>query len=207
VIDLSNNNPAGSDFGEAYASGQRRLYVKISEGVDFVDQTAAQLKTSAAGAGFKVGGYHFARPDRDSHPIDEADFFLRCLHDVFGSLYHGKHLRPCLDLEVGHADAKMGQWATTFQRHVRSVLGIIPVIYSYSSFLQSCQFSAAEWPLWVASYGVNNGGEYGYVTPAPWKTVAAHQFTSKAVVPGIPGLVDKSRVYQFGKIDVPLFAR
>lgn len=197
MIDLSNNNGTHHDFHKAYFVGQRRLYVKVTQGNSFIDLTEKTLRVSAIAAGFKVGGYHFA-DDFDQSPEDQAAFFVSHLP----KLDYRVHLRPCLDLEIGTADAELGVWATRFMAQVKKLTGRQCLIYSYASFLQLCKFQKAPGPLWLAAYGRNDGREYPFFIPGPWQGVAAHQFSSRATVAGIHGLCDISHIFNFDRFDM-----
>jgi len=209
MLDLSNNNGTAHDFRAAYKAGQRRLYLKVSEGTWFDDDTAKIMAADARRIlidgkvkSFKVGGYHFARPDKGTTPKDEADYFARAYLKFLGPLRPGKDLRPCLDLETGHPDASYGAWARQFIARVEVVLGVKPIIYSYSSFLGACRFTKEPADLWLASYGPNDGVPHPYRIPSPWGSVCAHQFTSNGRIPGIATRCDVSVVKKARKIDV-----
>lgn len=200
MLDLSNNNGSGHNFNLAWLAGHRRLYVKISEGTNFTDGFAKEFARQARRAGFKVGGYHFARPDKGNTPREEAEFFLARLASAFGD--YGD-LVPCLDIETGHPDASYGRWAVRFLERVKTATGLQPIIYSYSSYLAACGFVNPPAPLWLASFGKNDGKEYPFIIPSPWKEIAAHQFASTAKVAGIKGRVDISKVYKPKQLDKP----
>jgi GH25 family lysozyme M1 (1,4-beta-N-acetylmuramidase) len=198
MLDLSNNN-GPVDFKRLFQAGQKRVYLKLTEGVTFNDPTFAGLRKRARAAGLKVGAYHFARgiPAGNSAK-DEADHFLSQLP----SLSSGD-LRPALDLEFEQPSADVGNWAKEWLSLVRSKTGVAPIIYSYGSFLEGCRFSTPPAALWLASYGRNDGKEYPFTIPSPWKGVAAHQFSSNGRVPGCSGPVDVSHIFVANAIDVP----
>jgi lysozyme len=199
MLDLSNNNgPASNhDFKLAHKAGHFRAYCKVTQGKSFVDQTYADYKKDLQAAGFKVGGYHFA-DNFDQDPRDQANFFLEHL----GPIKRGADLRPCLDLEQGTATPAIGKWATGFIAQVWAKTRVKPLLYSYASYLESCQFKSPEVALWLAAYGANDGKEHDCYTPHPWTSLAAHQYTSKGLVPGIKGQVDVSHVLKPNDIDI-----
>src|SRR5205823_2905645 len=106
MLDLSNNNGA-VDFKRVFQAGQKRVYLKLTEGVTFDDPTFADFRKRARAAGLKVGAYHFARgvPAGNSAK-DEAEHFLRKLPSPTN-----KDLRPALDLEFKDPSAAVGKWA------------------------------------------------------------------------------------------------
>lgn len=198
MIDLSNNNHGTVDFKKVRKQ-HHRVYLKLTEGVSFADATFAERRAAAYKAGMLVGAYHFARPSRND-PELEAEWFVGHLPDT---LKAGRDLRPCLDLEDPKIPATpaIRDWAEAFIVAVQRDTRHIVVLYSYPSYLGGCRFEKAH-PLWLASYGRNDGKEYAYRAPAPWDHVAAHQYTSLGVVPGVPGRCDVSRVFKPAELDV-----
>ena len=199
MIDLSNNNgPIAAR--RLYAAGQRRAYLKLSEGNYFHDGDHAGYRRELMAAGLKVGEYHFARPSRCT-PREEADYFLRLLP----KLVPGRSLFPCLDLEdpACKPSQRIAAWAESFVALVKRELGRPVVLYGSSSYLEACGFKYPTGPLWLASYGRNDGREYPFATPKPWTHVAAHQYASTATVAGVAGKVDLSHVFKPRELDVP----
>jgi lysozyme len=58
----------------AYNEGYRFVFLKATEGLDFIDPNYEINKTNAQEAGFKVGAYHFARPEKSG--IKQAEHFI-----------------------------------------------------------------------------------------------------------------------------------
>lgn len=196
MIDLSNNN-AGVDFHTVRAAGHRRVYLKLTQGVGFVDGKHDGFRRAALEAGLKVGEYHFAEPDNNS-PVSEAAFF--CSH--LPELRAGRALRPCLDLEHGSPSPSVARWAEEFVAYVRKQTGHRVVLYSNPSYLIGCGFDRRPGPLWLAVYGRNDGIEHAFTVPHPWSHVAAHQYSSQGHVPGVSGLCDVSKVKRALELDV-----
>jgi len=201
MIDLSNNNAGGHDFKRAYAQGgQRRVYLKAAEGTNFVDSTYKDLRRAALSAGLRVGAYDFLHP-LEATPAEALSFFMKRLTH---GLKAGRDLRPALDVEKGTPSAKMGKWVKEMSSVFYKETGVRPLIYGSGYFLQDCEFAAAPGPLWLAAYGKEDGKEYPIsMVPKPWKTVAAHQYSSKGNVAGIHGSVDISHVIGAGSIELP----
>lgn len=189
ILDLSNNNPEPG-WGTLKAHGVDAVYLKASEGNWFVDQTFAERRAAANRAGLLVGAYHFARPDQ-SDAATQARLFCRVVGKVGWS-----DLRPVLDFETGSArlpDSVMVSWARAFNRVVRDELGTLPLFYSYGAFLEDLHALAPIGAgLWLAAYGRNDGREYPFSVPSPWRAVVAHQFSSRCSIAGCSGLVDLS---------------
>ena len=63
------------DFEAAYNDGGLRfVYIKATEGLDYLDPVFSDHYTGATDAGFIRGGYHFAHGDESA--TDQADFFV-----------------------------------------------------------------------------------------------------------------------------------
>jgi lysozyme len=197
MIDLSNNNGVNHDYARALASGHHRVYFKASESVNFTDRVFPLEGARAHRAGFRVGAYHFAHGTHS--PREEFDHFVSCLHGLAFKL----QLRPALDLEYSSPRASLGAWALEWLHLCRRQLGCEGIVYGSGPYLEACKFKRKPGGLWLASYGRDDGFEHPYHVPAPWKTVAAHQYSSQARVPGIRGRCDISRVMLPSAIDWP----
>src|SRR2546423_1467325 len=147
MIDLSNNN-GFVNFTRIHEHGERRVYLKLSEGATFHDPTFAARHRHAREAGLKVGAYHFARPSQHT-PREEAEWFLR-----LAPILHrdGKTLRHCLDLEdpAVKPSHTTGQWAAEFLREVRRHARYHAIIYGSGYYLQQCEFEHVYAWLWLA---------------------------------------------------------
>jgi lysozyme len=201
MIDLSNNNASGHNFKRAYTQGgQRRVYLKAAEGTTFIDSTYRRLRTAALNAGLKVGAYDFLHP-LETTPSEALSFFMKRLTH---GLMPGRDLRPALDVERGTPTTKMGEWVKEMSGIFYKETGVRPLIYGSGYFLESCRFAAAPGPLWLAAYGKDDGRDYPISkVPKPWKTVAAHQYSSRGNVAGIQGYVDITNVMVPSSVELP----
>lgn len=197
MIDLSSNNPHPVDFQKVKQYGHRRVYIKLSEGVNYLNPEHQAEHAAAIAAGLKVGEYHFAHPETNAAET-EAEYFCRLLPQL-----NPRHsLRPCLDLEAGKASPRVGGWAKTFVAYVKKHTGHTVVVYSNAPYLEGCSLQHPLGPLWLAAYGRDDGTEYPYSIPKPWRRIAAHQYCSNGTVPGVKGPVDLSRVLHPLELDV-----
>jgi lysozyme len=173
------------DWAAVRRSGRLFAFAKATEGVTFVDSTFATNRLGMAANGFALRGfYHFARPDRNPAAA-EAAHFLRTV----GPLRPGEV--AVLDLEVAPSPT-VGDWAAEWLSIVANASAKTPILYSYQSYLYEVPTSRlTQYPLWVASWGADDG-----TVPAAqprtdrWNRWTWWQYTSKAVVPGVNGLVD-----------------
>lgn len=164
------------------------VIIKSSEGDPDPGQSVQQyedpmFKTNQAGArsvGILRGYYHFARPDYNE-PIGEAEEFVNAV----GPLEQGEVL--CLDMET-NANKDIVAWSKAFLDHVFQLTGTRPLIYLSESWVTSHDWSSvfnANYGLWVAKYGVNDGNVPSGVNTGIWPTAAIWQYTSVASAAGI----------------------
>jgi GH25 family lysozyme M1 (1,4-beta-N-acetylmuramidase) len=184
-IDVSDNNHV-TDW-QALKPYVSSVYVKASQGADFVSHTLSSQYSGACGLGVPVGLYHFA--DTTMDPGDNACQFVSALKTIRGPVVPGS-LPPCLDIETGTGNKDV--WVRDFRDTVRELLGVEPfVVYASSSWLHEGLLTEnwmdEDTHLWVASWG----------TPVSYPSyltdrVVLHQYTSTGRLAGISGAVDES---------------
>jgi lysozyme len=186
IIDLSSNN-GSVDWHRLKHAGVDGAMLKASEGVTWNDPTFNQRRKDAQTANLHVGAYHYARP-HENDPVMEANHFC----NIVGHLAPGDIL-PALDLEEGSGSPDFFYWIVKFNHRVEQKLGRYPLFYSYPAYIAQLKLARPVGSgLWLASYGRDDGKDYGAVVPAPWKRWLMHQFTSNATVGGVPGHADLS---------------
>ncbi len=215
------------DFATAYSAGLRFVMIKASDTRDEADALAVKYlvmdHAAAQAAGLYTGFYHYAiLPDvtdpaavvRDA--TAQAQKAIWRLAAIGG--YSERDLPYALDLEnkcvrlstsgacQQHATrSTVTLWAETFLEILKTKTGKLPMLYSYSSFLEgSMNKSAAlaQYPLWLAQYaidpfnpinapGLKAGGCYvhswtGANCDSQW---TIWQYTSCGIAPkyGVPG--------------------
>lgn len=154
------------------------VFVKATEGSNYVDDSFKRNFQEARKYGFTVGAYHYYIPQVD--PVQQADFFIRTVKLKKGDL------PPVLDVEKsGHLmrpifqrDVKL--WIDRIEKHY----GIKPIIYTSYKFkkdyLDTDFFN--RYPYWIAHYYVSSltyTGEWSF-----W------QYTDMGYIPEIKGDVD-----------------
>lgn len=165
------------------------VIAKATEGVGYTDNCCDKFYQAAKNAGKKLGVYHFARPDLGNSAIDEADYFLK---ETTG--YH-KEAILVLDWESG--DLTNVSWAKSWLDRVKEKTGVKPVIYMSASVMSSADWSSvvnADYGLWVANYGANDGTPQESVFDRYplkyWTFYALWQYTSKGRLAGYNGNLD-----------------
>ena len=165
------------------------VIIKATEGNGYTDDMCDTFYQKAKSLGKKLGVYHFARPDLGNTAEAEADWFIK---ETLG--YH-KEAMLVLDWESG--DLTNVAWAKAWLDRVYSKTGVKPVIYMSASVMHSADWSSvvkADYGLWVANYGTNDGtAQESVFDRYPlkyWSFYALWQYTSKGRLNGYNGNLD-----------------
>lgn len=162
------------------------VILKATEGDRWIDPRFEHNRAAAEAHGIRVGFYHFADPGGANYAAQAAHHAK-----VVGS-YRRRELRSALDLETGNP-SRVEAFARGFSRSLHERLGLYPLFYSYAAYIAAMRLHKPIGAgLWLASYGRNDGRDYGAKVPAPWHRFVAHQFTSRGHAAGIAGAVDVS---------------
>jgi GH25 family lysozyme M1 (1,4-beta-N-acetylmuramidase) len=174
-----------------------RTLIRVTFGEGGVDTLGARNLSGARGAGLPTGGYHFLEDGTGAleianflHHFDPRPGGLRGMIDVEPSAY-------------SHPTAGRVLAAITAYR---GMAGHDPIVYGTHDVLAALALpeSIRSCPLMLAGYGPNDGLEHPPgPAPAPWTSIAAHQYTSVGSVPGVPSHVDMSRIYDQAALLVP----
>ncbi len=132
-IDVSNHQGA-IDWDDVASDGVSSVYMKATEGDDFVDKRFAENWSGAASAGIARGAYHFFT--LCSSGAAQAANFLRVLPD------DPQALAPAIDLEYSGCSQRPDR--ATFQRElqtfietVESKVGKQLLVYAMSNFVEA----------------------------------------------------------------------
>lgn len=147
-VDVSVHN-GEIDFEAMKASGIDFVYIKATEGTDFMDRMYVANTSAARSAGLPAGAYHFFRFDTDGE--------LQALN--FIAALRGQHfaLPPAIDVEEwGNPD---GYATTQILERLRSMVaemerhGYKPMLYTnkdgYYRFIRG---NFDDYPLWICSF-------------------------------------------------------
>lgn len=165
------------------------VIMKATEGVGYTDSSCNSFYQTAKSLGRKLGVYHFARPDLGNSAEAEADYFLQ---ETKG---YQKEAILILDWESGN----LGNisWAKAWLDRVYNKTGVRPVIYMSASVMRAYDWSVvvnANYGLWVANYGVNNGlandDVFNSYPLKYWSFYALWQYTSVGRLNGYSGNLD-----------------
>lgn len=177
------------DWNKVAAEGHKFAFIRVSDGLNYIDSKFAQNWSGAKNAGIIRGAYQFFRPNLDA--VAQAQLLL----DKMGPLEKGD-LPPVIDVEnnggLAPADvaAQVGKWIN----HIESKLGVKPIIYTGYYFWKDNVKSTAfgSYLLWEPWYHDYQDTSFCPTTPDPWTKWTFWQWTSSGTVSGISGDVDRN---------------
>lgn len=188
------------NYEEVRNSGIDIVYMKTSEGSNFVDPYFNQNYTNAKANGLKVGFYHYLTARSVEEAIEEARFFV--------STISGKtpDCRLAMDFEsFGNLSvSEINEIGVTFMQTVENLSKKEVVIYSNTNDATTIfEGELTNYPLWVAQYEVNEPTANG-----KWDTWVGWQFTDLGEIDGINGYVDRDKfaegIFLSNKEEIPL---
>jgi GH25 family lysozyme M1 (1,4-beta-N-acetylmuramidase) len=181
-IDVSEYQPT-VNWSRVRASGRRFAFIRVSDGLRYVDGSFDSHWSGARGAGLLRGAYQFFRASQD--PVAQADLLVRKV----GRLGAGD-LPPVVDVESndGVSSATLVANLRRWIERVREGTGREPIVYTAVGFWDALAANTSEFArqkLWVANYGVR----CPYL-PRDWSTWTFWQYSDRGNVDGISGNVD-----------------
>jgi GH25 family lysozyme M1 (1,4-beta-N-acetylmuramidase) len=183
------------DWQQQWNMGARFAYVKASEGNYYTNERFSSQYQGSRNVGMLRGAYHFAIPNWSSG-ADQARYFVQ---NGGGWSADGNTLPPVLDFEFNPYEgrtingfyfgntcynmspAQLQSWVRDFGNTMRSLTGRLPVIYTNTSWWNSCLGNPAgfgDYPLWVAAYPKYATNDAGPVPTASWSTYSIWQYSS-----------------------------
>lgn len=201
IIDVSKHN-GKINWQQVAAAGVTDVIIRLSLGYGAIDSSALYHAQNASNAGVAVSYYHFAYPDKkigggvESDATAEAKYFVEQFSK--GRMPAPRYLAVDLENWSETTDSSLApsdyyKWLVVFLQTVLIETGIVPIVYSYASYLtgklpQGHKLGA--YPLWIANYSKDNPP-----LPTGWDRYFMHQYSAKGSVPGITGDVDLNRLY------------
>lgn len=173
------------DYSEVASSGIEIVYMKASEGTNFVDPYFNQNYTNAKANGLKVGFYHYLTARSNSEAVAEANFFVSTISGMVPDC------RLAMDFEsFGNLSTEeINEIGLTFMQTVENLSGKEMVIYSDTSNASNIFGGGlTNYPLWVAQYEVEEPTPNGN-----WSSWVGWQYTDAGEISGINGYVDRDR--------------
>lgn len=184
-IDISHHQK-GIDLG---AIDTDFIICKATEGNGYTDEMCDTFYQKAKSLGKKLGVYHFARPDLGNTAEAEADWFVKETK--------GYHKEAILVLDWESGDLSNVAWAKAWLDRVYNKTGVKPLIYMSASVMREHDWSSvvnADYGLWVANYGTNDGtaqeSVFNRYPLKGWSFYALWQYTSTGKLNGYNGNLD-----------------
>lgn len=188
------------NFREVKEAGIEVIYIKATQGNDYIDPYFERNYQEAKENGLKIGVYHFLTARNTEEAKDEADFFA--------SVISKKEIdcRLAMDFEVfGKLTKKeINDISKVFLERVEEKTNKDMVIYSDASNARDIfdEELASKYPIWIAQYGaskpLNNG---------KWETWVGFQYADNGRIKGIIGFVDKDyytkEIFLSNTIEIP----
>jgi len=168
-------------WSRVHRAGVRFAFIRVSDGATIADTKFDANWTGARRAHVLRGAYQFFRPSES--PIEQANLVIRKLRARGAG-----ELPPVIDIEVtdGLPLATVVANARVWIEHVRSQLGVEPIVYTnYGMFRWGGAEALARQLLWLAHYT-----EACPSIPPPWQRWTFWQYTENGRVDGIDGAVD-----------------
>ncbi len=186
------------DFAAVKADGIEMVYMKASEGIDYVDPKFERNYTNAREAGLLIGFYHYVTARSNTQAVQEAYHFA---HTVAGKVCEGRLAMDFEDLAELSAQ-EINSISLAFLNAVEKYSNKKAALYA-DAYNASNVFGRdlVKFPLWIAEYGVQEPN-----LDNPWGTYAGWQYTDEGRVNGITGNVDRDifRKEMFDNVTEPV---
>ena len=173
------------DYEKVKQDGIEIVYIKATEGTWYVDSYLQYNYENAKKQGLKVGFYHFVRATNSEQARQEAEFFAKAIENMSPDCRLAMDFEEFADLSI----EQINEISFAFLEHLQEITKKDLVIYSNTNDAINI-FSeelAQKYPLWVANYGVQEPYDNG-----KWSSWIGFQYTSRGIVSGISGYVDKN---------------
>ena len=160
------------------------VYLKASEGANYIDDTYEYNVREARRNGLKVGPYHFFRPGVD------ADVQFRNMMSIVKAKQID--LIPMIDVEVTSRGVSMATFHARLERLLELVtkeFGKRPIIYTGKNFYNKHMYGGrySRYKFWIAAYLFEEPMLYDDDDYVIW------QYTGQGSMRGIRGSVDLNR--------------
>ena len=170
------------DWDAVAADGVRFAFIRVSDGVDYLDDSFYQNWEEAGRVGLIRGAYQYFRSG------DDVAAQAQILLERMGELGPGI-LPPVIDIENLDNGSEALLWASVLEwiDIIEQATGVKPILYTYPYFWQT-HSTDGPWSdhlLWIANYDVNCPD-----VPDDWDNWTFFQYSQTGSVPGINGNVD-----------------
>lgn len=171
------------DFSEVKASGIEIVYIKSSEGNNYIDPYFKSNYEKAVENNLSIGFYHYLTAADENEALEQARFFASVINGL------NADCRLAMDFEVFNdlSLSEINNISLTFLSEVENITKKEVVVYSdaYNARATFSSRVSSKYPIWVAEYG-SSEPENGQ-----WSTWIGFQYTDEGRVSGIYDFVDK----------------
>ena len=173
------------NFREVKEVGIDIVYIKSSEGSNYIDSHFERNYEQARANGLKIGFYHYVTARTEEQARRQAQFFV--------SVISGKvaDCKLAMDFESfgSLSREEINRIGLVFLQTVEQLSGKEVILYSNAYTANTIwRGELTNYPLWVAQYGVNEPQNNG-----TWDSWAGWQYTDMGEVNGISTYVDRNR--------------
>lgn len=173
------------DFSRVKNAGIEVVYIRAGQGFSYEDAKFERNYKEAKENGLKIGVYHYVTARNVEQAKLQAQFFV--------SLISNKQIdcKLAMDFEsFGNlTKSQVNEISLAYIEEVEKLSKKEVVVYSNTyNARYTFDDEVANYPLWVAQYGVSQPQDNG-----KWKSWVGYQYTSTGRVNGITGNVDRDR--------------
>ena len=174
------------DFEAVADSGIDIVYIRASEGTDYIDPYFRENYEKAKANGLRTGFYHYLTARTEEEARAEAEFFVGNIKGTEPECKLAMDFESFGDLNVG----EINQISKVFLERVQELSGKECVIYSdaYNAREIFDEELATKYVIWVADYFVSEPANNG-----KWSSWVGFQFTDRGRINGIDGNVDRDK--------------
>lgn len=172
------------DFREVANAGIEIVYIRASEGANYIDPYFRENYEEAKANGLKTGFYHYLTARNEEEARAEAEFFVG---NIKGT---EPDCKLAMDFEVfdNLSTEAVNKISEVFLQTVQNLSGKECVIYSdaYNAREVFDRELAEKYAIWVADYFVEEPEDNG-----KWGSWVGFQYTDRGRINGIDGNVDR----------------
>lgn len=191
LIDVHPQFQVNIDFDDVKRAGVKGVYIKATEGIDFMAEGFRSFQVRARQCELRTGFYHFLRPHPHRDGSREAEFFYRTVKGLRGGDNHNQLMRLVLDVEENDHNMpaeEVRYYTRAFVARLKVLADHEPILYTYPYFLERWGTELGKLPLWIAHYGVRRPK-----IPPPFENWVLWQYTKTGSIPGYSGDLDKNK--------------
>ena len=171
------------DYSSVKNGGIDVVYIRSSEGSNYIDPYFRDNYENAKDNGLKVGFYHYVTAQTTSEARTQAQFFVSVIKGTSPDCRLAMDFENFGDLSI----TEINEIAEVFLSEVERLSGKEVLIYSdaYNAAYTFTKELALKYPIWVADYYVSEPGN------GNWDTWVGFQYTDRGKISGISDYVDK----------------